>query len=110
MDELTPPDVDNSQHTVHGRHLYVLRLNLDKLSINRDEFIKALSERNIGTSVHFIPVHLHPHYAEKYGHKPEDFPVAYAEYMRMVSLPLHPGMTDEDVNDVIEAVKDSVRG
>jgi dTDP-4-amino-4,6-dideoxygalactose transaminase len=63
-------------------HLYVLRLNLDRLSINRAQFIEELKARNIGTSVHFIPIHLHPFYRDKYGWKPEDFPIAYREYQR----------------------------
>lgn len=92
------PDVE------HAWHLYVLRLNLDTLTIDRDRFIEELKARNIGTSVHFIPVHVHPYYREKYGFKPYDFPVAYGNYLRMISLPLHPGLTDQDVGDVIEAV------
>lgn len=87
-------------------HLYVLRLNLDKLTINRAAFIEQLKERQIGTSVHFIPIHLHPYYRDKYSLQPEDFPVAYGEYQRTVSLPLHPGLTDEETADVIAAVTD----
>ncbi len=87
-------------------HLYVIRLNLEMLRIGRDQFIEELRARNIGASVHFIPIHLHKYYRDKYGYKPDDFPVAYREYQRIVSLPLYPRMTDEDVNDVIEAVHD----
>lgn len=85
-------------------HLYVLRLNLDKLTIDRAQFIEEMKARNIGTSVHFIPIHLHPYYRDKYGYKPDDFPIAYQEYQRIVSLPLHPGLSDDDVGDVINAV------
>jgi dTDP-4-amino-4,6-dideoxygalactose transaminase len=95
-------------HVDHAWHLYVLRLNLEHLTITREKFIEELKQRNIGSSVHFIPVHLHPYYREKYGWKPENFPVAYGEYQRTVSLPLHPGLTDEDVDDVIAAVRDIV--
>jgi dTDP-4-amino-4,6-dideoxygalactose transaminase len=63
-----------------------------------------MRDRNIGCSVHFIPIHLHQYYREKYQYRPEDFPVALREYRRMVSLPLSPRMTEEDVNDVISAV------
>jgi dTDP-4-amino-4,6-dideoxygalactose transaminase len=90
----------------HAWHLYVVRLNLDQLTIDRSRFIEELKRRNIGTSVHFIPVHLHPYYRDKYGYKPDDFPVAYREYQRIVSLPLYPRMTDQDAADVIEAVHD----
>lgn len=89
-------------------HLYVLRLHLDRLTIDRARFIEELRARNIGTSVHFIPIHLHPYYRDRYGFQPEDFPVAYREYQRLISLPLHPGLTDEDVGDVINAVRDIV--
>ncbi len=89
-------------------HLYVLRLHLDRLTIDRAHFIEELRARNIGTSVHFIPIHLHPYYRDKYGWQPDDFPIAHREYQRVISLPLHPGLTDEDVNDVIAAVKDVV--
>ena len=93
----------------HAWHLYVIRLNLSRLKINRNQFIEELKVRNIGTSVHFIPVHLHPYYRDKYGYKPEDFPIAYREYQRIVSLPLYPKVTDQDVEDVIEAVTEVVQ-
>lgn len=93
----------------HAWHLYVLRLQPDLLSIGRDQFVEELKARNIGTSVHFIPIHLHPYYRDKYGFKPNDFPVAYSNYLRMLSLPLNPRLTDQDVADVIEAVLDVVK-
>jgi dTDP-4-amino-4,6-dideoxygalactose transaminase len=88
----------------HAWHLYVVRLHLDQLTIDRAQFIDELRARNIGTSVHFVPIHLHPYYRDKYGFKPADFPVAYREYQRIVSLPLYPRMSDADVTDVIDAV------
>jgi dTDP-4-amino-4,6-dideoxygalactose transaminase len=93
----------------HAWHLYVLRLNVERLNVSRNQFIEELKTRNIGTSVHFIPIHLHPYYRDKYGYKPDDFPVAYREYQRIVSLPLYPRMTDRDVEDVIEAVTDVMK-
>jgi hypothetical protein len=92
----------------HAWHLYVLRLNVERLNVSRNQFIEELKARNIGTSVHFIPIHLHPYYRDKYGYKPEDFPVAYREYQRLISLPLYPRMSDQDVQDVIGAVLDVV--
>lgn len=89
-------------------HLYILRLNLNTLKIGRNKFIEELKKRNIGTSVHFIPIHIHPYYRDKYGFKPEDYPIAYQNYLRIITLPLYPKMTDQDVNDVIEAVLDIV--
>ncbi len=89
-------------------HLYVLRLNLDSLTIDRAQFIEELKARNIGASVHFIPIHLHPYYRDKYGYRPEDFPVAFENYKRIVSLPLHPRLSEEDVERIINAVKEIV--
>jgi len=93
----------------HAWHLYVLRLNVERLNVSRNQFIEELKARNIGTSVHFIPIHLHPYYRDKYGYKPDDFPVAYREYQCIISLPLYPRMSDRDVEDVIEAVIDVVK-
>jgi dTDP-4-amino-4,6-dideoxygalactose transaminase len=93
----------------HSWHLYPIRLHLDSLKIDRAAFIRELRHRRIGTSVHFIPVHLHPYYRDRYGYAPEDFPVAFAEYQRLISLPIHPRMTEEDVQDVVEAVTDIAR-
>lgn len=89
-------------------HLYVLKLHLDQLRIDRGEFIDQMTARNIGTSVHFIPVHAHPWYRDKYDFTDESFPVAWREYQRTVSLPLHPGLSDDDVDDVIQAVQEIV--
>ncbi len=93
----------------HAWHLYVLRLRPGVLRIGRDQFITELAARNIGTSVHFIPIHLHPYYRDKYGYRPTAFPVAYDSFQRMMSLPLNPRLNDEDVADVIDAVSDVVR-
>jgi dTDP-4-amino-4,6-dideoxygalactose transaminase len=96
-------------HDEHAWHLYMLRLNLQRLDINRAQFIEELKTRQIGVSVHFIPLHLHPYYRETYGYRPEDFPVAYQEYQRVISLPIYSRMSDADVQDVIEAVTDIVQ-
>jgi dTDP-4-amino-4,6-dideoxygalactose transaminase len=88
----------------HAWHLYMLRLNLEQLSITRTEFIEELKHQNIGASVHFIPLHIHPYYRDTYGYEPADFPTAYQEYQREISLPIYSKMTDSDVQDVIDAV------
>ena len=87
----------------------MLRLNLEQLSIDRAAFVEALKKQGIGTSVHFIPLHLHPYYRETYGYRPEDFPVAYREYQRETSLPIYSKMSDEDVQQVITAVTNIVQ-
>jgi dTDP-4-amino-4,6-dideoxygalactose transaminase len=92
----------------HAWHLYVLRLVPEALTIGRDDFIARLVAMNIGVSVHFIPLHLHPYYRDKYGFAPTDFPNAYEAFQRILSLPIYPKMTDEDVQDVIDAVRSLV--
>lgn len=96
-------------HVAHAWHLYVLRLRLDALTIDRSRFITELAERQIGTSVHFIPLHLHPFYRDRYGYQPESFPQAFGNYQRTISLPLNTRMTDGDVADVISATLDVAR-
>jgi perosamine synthetase len=90
----------------HAWHLYALRLRLERLSIDRARFIQELKERQIGTSVHFIPLHRQPFYAGKYGYTAAQFPVAEAVYPRLVSLPIYSRMSDGDVDSVIAAVAD----
>jgi perosamine synthetase len=89
----------------HAWHLYVIQLNLERLRINRQDFIKALKSHNIGTSVHFIPLHLHPFYRDAFGYRPADFPRASCVFERIVSLPIYPKMTKDNVRDVIAAVR-----
>jgi dTDP-4-amino-4,6-dideoxygalactose transaminase len=92
----------------HAWHLYTLRLRPEGIALGREAFIQELAARNIGSSVHFIPVHLHPYYRDKYGLKPGDFPVALSNYERILSIPLHPRLSDADVADVAGAVLDIV--
>jgi dTDP-4-amino-4,6-dideoxygalactose transaminase len=95
--------------TTHAWHLYVVRLRPEVLTISRDEFIIAMKERGIGTSVHFIPIHHHPYYRETYGWAPGDFPVADEAFETMVSLPLYTRMSECDVDRVVAAVDEIAR-
>lgn len=104
---LQPPT--ERPYAVSSWHLYILRIRPEHLTLSRDQFIDALTERNIGTSVHYRPLHMMSYYANKYGFAPTDFPVALDAFNRMISLPLHPRLSDSDVQDVIEAVLDVVR-
>jgi dTDP-4-amino-4,6-dideoxygalactose transaminase len=90
----------------HTFHLYPIRLNADNSRLNRSAFIDKLRARNIGTSVHFIPLHRHPFYRDRYGYQPEHFPVCEEIYQGLLSLPLYPKMTDRDATDVIDAVRE----
>ncbi len=93
------------EEDTHAWHLYVVRLDLEDLRIGRDEFINRMAELGIGTSVHFIPLHIQPYWRDRYGFKPEDYPVAYDVYKRAVSLPIYPTMSDEDVARVIDVTR-----
>src|SRR5215216_1736429 len=89
----------------HAWHLFVILLNLDKLSISRDEFMEALRQENIGTGIHFRSLHIQPYYSRRYKLQREDLPHAAAVSDRLLSLPLYPKMTEQDILDVIEAVR-----
>ena len=88
----------------HTFHLYPVRFSRERLRIDREEIIKELARNNIGASVHFIPVHIHPFYRDTYGYAPGDLPAAMTIYEELVSLPLYPAMTDADVTSVVDAV------
>jgi dTDP-4-amino-4,6-dideoxygalactose transaminase len=93
----------------HAWHLYVLQLDLERLKVSRSQVVEALRQRNIGTSVHFIPLHLHPYYRNKFGYKPEDFPNASFVFDRIVSLPIYPKMSEGDVEQVVANVTEICR-
>ena len=97
-----PPDAPAGD--VHAWHLYVVRLQ-DAAGVSRDRFIERMAEKGIGCSVHFIPLHLHPYWRDRYGLKPADFPNALLAYQRTVSLPLYTRMSREDQERVIDAVR-----
>jgi dTDP-4-amino-4,6-dideoxygalactose transaminase len=102
---IIPPRHDE---VVHGWHLYPIRLRLDRLTIDRADFIEELRARGIGTSVHFIPVHLHPYFRETMGWQPGDYPVAEGIFENLITLPLYSRMTDADVDRTATAVRDIV--
>jgi perosamine synthetase len=85
-------------------HLYPIRLELENLSAGREQVFQALCAENIGVNVHYIPVHLHPYYRDRFGFKGGEFPVAENAYERLISLPMFCAMTEQDVENVISAV------
>jgi dTDP-4-amino-4,6-dideoxygalactose transaminase len=103
----TPPAPD--PHTRHARHLYQVLLSRDA-PVSRDELLGALTERRIGTGVHYRGVHLHPYYRDKYGLKPSDLPVASDISERTLSLPLSPKVTEADQDDVVAALSEVLSG
>lgn len=89
----------------HAWHLYIVRVDEDRAGMHRDQFIERMSEAGVGTSVHFIPLHLHPYWREYCGATREDLPVATAEFERTVSLPIFSSMTDTQVSRVVDSVQ-----
>jgi dTDP-4-amino-4,6-dideoxygalactose transaminase len=101
---LDTPSVESGRDS--SWHLYILRLKKERLRIDRNQFVDELRERGIGTSVHFIPLNLHPFYQKAYGYRRGDCPVAEEEFERCFSLPIYPGMSDLAVEQVIDAVSE----
>jgi perosamine synthetase len=99
---IIPPHVQSDVNPAW--HLYPIRLDLEKLTVDRAEVFRALRAENIGVNVHYIPVHLHPYYRDRFGDRSGTFPVAEQAYDRLISLPMFHGMSDGDVEDVIHAI------
>lgn len=104
IEELELPATDENR--IHSWHLFPVRLRLDLLSIDRNRFIDELKDRGIGCSVHWRPLHLHPYYEQTFGWAAEDCPVASEEWERLVSLPLFSAMTTEEIDSVINVVRE----
>ncbi|MGC2239072.1 MAG: DegT/DnrJ/EryC1/StrS family aminotransferase [Pyrinomonadaceae bacterium] len=97
-----PPDDENR---IHSWHLFQLRLNISKMSITRNNFIEDLKKSGVGCSVHWRPLHLHPFYAEKLGWQENHLPAATKLWTRLISLPIFPSMSSEELTHVVETVK-----
>jgi perosamine synthetase len=104
VQEIELPATDHNR--LHAWHLFPIRLNLDRLSINRDQFIEKLKAAGVGCSVHWRPLHLHPYYRETFGWTPEDFPVATNLWKRLISLPIFPGMRENELTHVVGTIAD----
>ena len=102
MPGVIPPTVRND--ILPAWHLYPIRLDLARLNADRAQFFRALRAENIGVNVHYIPVHTHPYYRDRFGYRGGEYPVAEDAYERLISLPMFHGMSDQDVEDVIHAV------
>ncbi len=103
VDEIELPVV--MPEVEHAWHLFVIRLRTEMLRKSRDEIAYDLRQENIGTGVHFYALHMHQYYREKLGMRPEDFPIATELSGKILSLPLHPQLSDKDVNEVVAALK-----
>ncbi len=103
VDGVIPPSVRPNVNPAW--HLYPIRVNPSRITAGRGEIFRALRAENIGVNVHYIPVHLHPYYRERFGYGGGEYPVAEAAYEQLISLPMFHGMEDQDVEDVIAAVR-----
>src|ERR1035438_2731788 len=103
VEEIILPQVQPNR--IHSWHLYVIRLKLDRLKIDRARFITELTQRGVGTSVHWLPLHMHPYYRETYGYAPEDLPAACSLYPEIITLPIYPDMGERDVAYVCDSIK-----
>ncbi len=103
----SPPDPTDR---IHSWHLFPIRLNLDRLGIDRNQFIEEIRCRGVGCSVHWRPLHLHPYYEETFGWRREHLPVASEQWTRIISLPLFPGMTIEEREYVVRVVQETGSG
>ncbi len=108
LSEIILPEVQPGR--AHSWHLFVIRLKLNRLTIDRAQFIAELQQRGIVSSVHWMPLHMHPYYREAYRHTPEDFPTAHSLYPELVTLPLYPDMSESDLAYVCDVIKEILRG
>jgi dTDP-4-amino-4,6-dideoxygalactose transaminase len=109
VDEIRLPAAAAGYPARHAWHLFTILVDVDRLDVDRFGFMEAMNRENVGTGLHFLAVHLQPYYRERYGYRPGDFPEAETVSERIVSLPLFPGMTEGDVDDVARAVRKVVR-
>jgi perosamine synthetase len=108
VEEICLPQVQPNR--IHSWHLFAIRLQLERLSIDRAQFITELQQRGVGTSVHWQPLHMHPYYRETYGYAPQDFPVACALYPQIITLPIYPDLTEDEVKYVCRSIEEIVAG
>jgi perosamine synthetase len=107
IDALELPYRDGN--VIHSWHLFPIKLRLEKLSTDRNMFIQRLKEAGVGCSVHWRPLHLHPYYQERFGWQSEEFPMANDRWERLISLPIFPGMSREEIEYVADVVGDLCR-
>ena len=103
IEQIELPGLDDNRKL--SWHLFPIRLRLARLKISRDKFIEELKRAGVGCSVHWRPLHLHPYYQKTFGYRASDFPVATAEWKRLISLPIFPGMREEEIDHVVNTVR-----
>jgi dTDP-4-amino-4,6-dideoxygalactose transaminase len=103
VEQIELPPIEENR--IASWHLFAVKLRLKQLKISRDAFIRELKRGGIGCSVHWRPLHLHPYYQKTFKYRATDFPVATAEWKRLISLPIFPAMRSDEVDQVVRAVK-----
>jgi perosamine synthetase len=106
VDEIILPKAKPNR--IHSWHLFVIRLKLQHVTIDRAQFISELTKRGVGTSVHWLPLHMHPYYQQTYGYAPQDLPMANSLYPEIITLPVYPGLNENDVRFVCDSIKEIV--
>ena len=107
IDELELPPEPRDR--IHSWHLFPIKLNLERLLIDRDRFIEELKSEGVQSSVHWRPLHLHPYFEKRLGWGAQDFPTATKVWKRVISLPIFPTMTDDEVGYVMRTVEELCR-
>jgi len=101
----TPPPATG---LLHSHHLYVIKLRLEKLRIDRAAFMEQMKQRGVMCSVHWRPLHMHPYYQQTYGYKPDDYPIAASLWPRIVSLPIYPGLTEQEMEYIASCIREII--
>lgn len=96
------------EYAGHAHHIYIIALQLEQLTVDRDGFLDAMQESGIGVAVHYIGLHLQPYYVKNFNTKPQDYPIASNYSERILSIPLYPKMSEADVDRVINTVQDLI--
>ena len=109
IDDVSTTLKESHENRIHSWHLFVVRLRLERLTIDRGCVIAALKDAGVGTSVHWIPLHLHPYYKTMYGYRPEDFPTALRRSREIISLPIFPDMQEAEIAYVAQSLITVVR-
>ncbi|MBK26597.1 MAG: UDP-4-amino-4,6-dideoxy-N-acetyl-beta-L-altrosamine transaminase [Halobacteriovorax sp.] len=108
FDENVIKTLDKEEYHGSAYHLFPILIDFEKLSIDRNELMKRLSSNGVGTQVHYIPVHLQPYYSKRYSYKMGDFPNAEKYYSQCLSIPIYPGMREQDMDRVIETLRGAI--
>ena len=98
-----------TRYARHAYHLYPLLIDFDHVGLPKRDFFARMNEKGISLQVHYIPVHLQPYYRRKYGFRPGDCPVSESIYAREVSIPMHPGLTGDDIAYISQAILETLR-